>query len=144
MRFVQRASSALSRYPRMHRVARGLYRLVRGRAADAVTPDEIKSLLSGKGTIYFVQIGSNDGRRHDPIYELATRELSWRVLLVEPMADLFQRLQAAYGQDPRFAFANVAVGLERGTRPFYYVSERARTALPDLPYWHDQLGSFDP
>lgn len=39
-------------------------------------------------------------------------------------------------------FENVAISNKRETRKFYYVSEKAKTEL-DLPYWHDQLGSFD-
>jgi FkbM family methyltransferase len=36
-----------------------------------------------------------------------------------------------------------AVGSTSGTTTFYYVSEAAKTFLPSLPDWYDQLGSFD-
>jgi FkbM family methyltransferase len=36
----------------------------------------------------------------------------------------------------------VAISNRSETKKFYYVSEKAKTEL-ELPYWHDQLGSFD-
>ena len=36
----------------------------------------------------------------------------------------------------------MAIGTTSETKKFYYVSEKAKSEL-ELPYWHDQLGSFD-
>ena len=99
-------------------------------------------------SVFFVQIGSNDGLQGDPIHSLAASNPGWRGLLVEPVPYLFQRLQSNYGHiDPRgkrFVFECVAIAEEKGSKTFYYVSEQARIELGDeIPFWFDQLGSFD-
>lgn len=91
---------------------------------------------------FFLQIGSNDGVHDDPLHELIRRHPGWRGIFVEPVASIFSELRRNYGDDPRFAFLNVAVGRTRGTRKFHYVSETARGSLPSLPDWHSRIGSF--
>lgn len=61
---------------------------------------------------------------------------------MEPIPYIFTKLQANYQDVDRFDLANIAVG-EDGKMPFYYVDKTAINDLPDLPYWYDQLGSFD-
>ncbi|MBC6994129.1 FkbM family methyltransferase [Neolewinella lacunae] len=88
-----------------------------------------------------VQIGSNDGKTGDPLYPLFQRYPAWRGLLVEPLPATFARLQENYPDRERFQLANVAIN-DGTALPFYYVDPRAKTDLPDLPYWYEQLGSF--
>lgn len=89
-----------------------------------------------------VQIGSNDGMSNDPLHELLLQRELWRALLVEPVPYLFDRLKTNYPDSSRFAFANLAIG-EPGPREFFWVDSSAKSELTDLPYWFDQLGSFD-
>jgi FkbM family methyltransferase len=101
------------------------------------------SALPDKSQI--VQIGSNDGRTGDPIYDLINHKQTWDALLVEPIPYLFDRLKANYGTSPRLKFANVAIKDtedEREEIPFFFVDPRAKEIIPDLPAWYDQLGSF--
>ncbi len=62
---------------------------------------------------FFVQVGANDGVRHDPIRHLV---LKYRLkgLLVEPLPDFYAALQANYADLPQLQFANVAIGAENG------------------------------
>ena len=89
-----------------------------------------------------VQIGSNDGKTGDPLYELLHANPEWKALLVEPLPDFCERLRANYPDTSRFQVANVAIN-EGRTMPFYFVDATAKDDLPDLPFWFDQLGSFD-
>ena len=92
--------------------------------------------------VTFVKVGAHDGATGDPLHEITSRCPDWRGLLIEPVPHLFQRLARNYGNQQRFALANVAVDRRRGRRPFYYVSEEAPHAI-DLNELHDQLGSFN-
>jgi len=91
-----------------------------------------------------VQIGSNDGKTGDPLHRLLMAHPDWIALLVEPVPWLFERLQASYSERPGTLMARVAVadGPPR-QQPFYFVSAAAKDALPSLPDFYDQVGSFD-
>lgn len=88
-------------------------------------------------SVFFVQVGANDGVAGDQIHELIM-EHGWRGILVEPVKHIFERLQQTYSDPQRFILCNVAISEEPAT--FYYVSEKA--SKRGFPYWHDQLGSF--
>jgi FkbM family methyltransferase len=62
---------------------------------------------------FFVQIGAFDGVSGDPIYEMV-RRYAWRGVLVEPQADMYERLKANYAGRPGLQFFNVAVGPQDG------------------------------
>lgn len=102
----------------------------------------IERTLRGRD-VRFLQVGSNDGKHGDPIFELARRNWAWSGILVEPVPPIFARLKENYGDDPRFTFECVAISTEKGERTFYTVSKEAKEAYPDLPEWYDQLNSFD-
>lgn len=91
----------------------------------------------------FVQIGSNDGKSGaDPLNRLLKTRKKWKALFVEPVPYLFARLRANYGNASRFAFENAAINDGRQAT-FYWVPESAKAALPNLPAWAEELGSFD-
>jgi len=117
-----------------------VYRLFR--KSDPTIQDRILKAVGGKARVFFVQVGSNDGLQGDPIHDLIAGHENWSGIFIEPIDFLFQRLRKNYGEAERFVFENVAIGTEKGSKTFYYVSEKAKAEL-DLPYWHDQLGSFD-
>lgn len=100
------------------------------------------TLLGGKSA-QVVQIGSNDGKTGDPLFELFQKHRQWNGLFVEPVPYLFQRLKSNYRDAERFRFENAAIGTEEQPLTFYWVDPKARETLPDLPYWYDQLGSFN-
>lgn len=64
-------------------------------------------------------------------------------MFVEPVPYCMERLRSNYDGDQRFAFEEVAIGPEEAIRPFFYLSDQAKRAHPNLPDWYDQLGSFE-
>jgi FkbM family methyltransferase len=109
--------------------------------------EEIWNALEHAEDVFFVQVGSNDGVQGDPLHPLIRTRPGWRGLFIEPVPYLFERLRRNCGRLPsaqrRFSFENVAIAAEPGRRPFYYVSERARARVDELPIWCEQLGSFN-
>ena len=100
--------------------------------------------LQGRSSVFFVQVGSNDGVQGDPLHELIGENESWRGIFIEPVGFLFNRLRSNYGNSSKYIFENKAIAQERGELAFYYVSKQAEAELGDrLPFWYDQLGSFD-
>ncbi len=98
--------------------------------------------LLGNKAAFLVQIGSNDGKTGDPLYPLLQKHSNWKALFVEPVPYVFEHLKINYPNRDRFRFENVAIN--KGERlTFYWVDPKASESLPDLPFWFDQLGSFD-
>lgn len=93
-------------------------------------------------TPFFIQIGAMDGKTDDPIHNLV-RAYGWHGLLVEPLRDHFERLQANYEGCKGLVFENCAIADETGERTMY----RIPTALArekGLPRWALQAGSLHP
>lgn len=89
--------------------------------------------------LFFVQIGSNDGVIHDPLYKYVNR-YRWRGILVEPVACYFDRLKYNYRNQKQLIFENVAISDKDEMREFF----RIREGLEFLPAWSKGLGSFFP
>lgn len=130
----------LRNLPLVYRSLKWIYRRFRG--ADLTIQEQMLKAIGNKTEVFFVQVGSNDGVQGDPIHDLVMDRKNWRGIFIEPISFLFSRLRKNYGDSERFVFENVAIGTRSETKKFYYVSEKAKSEL-DLPYWHDQLGSFD-
>jgi len=100
--------------------------------------------LKRKNSIFFVQVGSNDGIQGDPLHNIIVTNNNWKGIFIEPVGFLFERLKRNYGNSDRFIFEKQAIAPSMGVAEFFYVSEKAKAELGDaLPYWYDQLGSFD-
>ena len=129
----------LRRFPLVYRIVYKAYKFF----FPGPIQKQIEKTLRKKSSVFFLQIGSNDGVQGDPIHNLITKNAKWAGIFVEPVEFVFQRLKQNYRNAERFTFENVAIAKETGVAKFYYVSERARAKLEDtLPHW-DQLGSFD-
>lgn len=89
------------------------------------------------GPLTFVQVGSNDGVANDPLHAVV-RAQGWEGVLVEPVPELFDQLQANYAGVAGLRFENVAVGEPGPAVPLHLV----RPAAGDPP-WVTQLASFD-
>jgi FkbM family methyltransferase len=96
----------------------------------------------GRSKVFLVQIGSNDGKTGDPFHQLLQKNSNWKALFVEPVPYLFERLKSNYADQARFSFANVAIN-EGNRLTFYWLDPAAKDNFDDLPFWYDQLGSFD-
>ncbi|MGH8658039.1 MAG: FkbM family methyltransferase [Gammaproteobacteria bacterium] len=88
---------------------------------------------------FFIQIGANDGRRHDPIFRYIT-QYGWRGILVEPVPSYFSRLKHNYRTFPQLIFENSAISNADGERDFYRVQE----GQDHLPDWCRGIGTLYP
>lgn len=103
----------------------------------------ILKAIRGLKSPVFVQIGANDGRSNDPFFQILCSNPSWSALLVEPIPAIFERLKINYAGRPNTKFVNAAItGELPAEKAFYYLSDAAKLALPELPPYYDQLGSF--
>jgi FkbM family methyltransferase len=133
----------LRKYPATYRQLRKIYRLCRPTTTMLIQA-QIVRYLKHKESVFFVQVGSNDGLQGDPIHDLIISHAHWKGIFIEPVPYLFHRLRRNYGNADRFIFENVAISKKSELRQFYYVSEDAKAALGEnLPFWYDQTGSFD-
>ena len=81
----------------------------------------IRLELSLKGEFKFLQIGANDGIQADPIF-LLIRKYNLKGTLIEPIADIFEKLRANYSDiSENLQFKNIAITLtgSHGMMPFY-------------------------
>jgi FkbM family methyltransferase len=90
--------------------------------------------------IYFIQVGSNDGKMQDPIYKYITKD-GWNGILIEPVKYLFEKLKENYkGYENQLHFENVAISKQNGKQKFYSLK---KTDNPSVPFWAEGLGSFN-
>jgi FkbM family methyltransferase len=102
--------------------------------------DILNDYAAYKRNVRFVQIGSNNGISDDPINRLIT-EYNWQGILVEPIKYLFEELRKNYNNfRSRLKFENSAIANVNGRLKFYRLE---KSNLPGLPYWYDQIGSFN-
>ncbi len=146
--FSDRMRSAVKARPRLYGAllpyVRAIRHATRGEAARNLekfraTCEALSSMVDAP---FFVKVGANDGVTGDPCSDLLLRA-DWKGLLIEPVPYCLTRLEANFPDRSRFAFAPVAIGSADGEATFYYVDERAKIALPALPPYFDQLGSFN-
>lgn len=119
-------------------LAKTIYRILK---SDKNTPTFWINKYLKDIELTVVQIGSNDGITGDPIFELIKKNKRWKVLFVEPVPYLFEKLKKSYGQESRFIFENIAIN-NGSKQVFYSVNEEVNKQIPNLPNWYDQLGSF--
>ena len=100
-----------------------------------------KNVLNRYGTDKiknFVQIGSNDGVKNDPLREFILK-YKWPGILVEPNAANFKKLTENYSGESTLIFENVGIAEKSATLKFNFI-DNIKQEEPDL---YDQVGSFD-
>lgn len=90
------------------------------------------------GDFFFIQVGSNDGVVHDPLYRYVLRN-RWKGILIEPVKYYFDLLKKNYANSSQLIFENIAISECDGYREFF----RIREGLDFLPRWTKGLGSFN-
>jgi FkbM family methyltransferase len=103
-----------------------------------ISIDEIFKIVGESKIKTFVQIGSNDGKKNDPLFRLI-RKNGWKGILVEPERANFKKLLNNYSQVTGLIFENLGIGPERGEMLFYKLKDISEHE----PGWYDQVGSFD-
>ena len=71
-----------------------------------------------KRNVFFVQVGSNDGIRADPLYPWIIK-YCWRGILIEPVQYLFEKLKHNYRDREGLIFENAAIAETDGCKAFY-------------------------
>ena len=95
--------------------------------------------MAGESNIKtFVQIGSNDGMKNDPLHRYI-RKNGWKGIFVEPDEANFKKLTNNYSQVNGLIFENLGIGPERGEMLFH----KLKDITEQEPGWYDQVGSFD-
>ncbi len=90
--------------------------------------------------VNFIQVGSNNGITADPITRFISNK-NWSGVLVEPVPYLFEELKKNYSDfKEHLKFENSAIADVNGVLNFYRLK---KSDSPDLPFWYDQLGSFN-
>lgn len=101
----------------------------------------LETLGDKRGSDMFVlQIGAMDGKTFDPIYEYITR-FNWGGLLVEPIAEQFEKLKQTYVDRDNINFANTAIAENQGTTIMYRLPAEL-LAKEDTPKWGVGTSSF--
>ncbi len=140
--------AAIKSAPLLHGVLLPYVDLLR-RSRNALQRREINRFrkhclsLSTLQEAVFVKVGANDGVTGDPCSDILLSHPAWKGLLIEPVPYCFERLKENFGDAKRFSLEQVAIGKAAGKAPFYFVDQNALKSLPDLPFFFDQLGSFD-
>jgi hypothetical protein len=119
------------------------YRLERtDRDADPFFTRRLERLLARRGTLSFVQIGANDGVSFDPIHAFVRAHRDKvRGLVVEPLADKFAQLSAAYADLPAIRPVHAAIHNTERRMTIHRVDPRLEHRLPR---WARGIASFDP
>ena len=139
----------LRTYPYLYNGLRQIYkpiqiwRSMRIRKNKKILSYRIERALEKYPSVFFIQIGSNDGKTGDPLYPLIMAHSNWAGIFIEPVKHIFEKLKENYEATDRFVFENVAIANDYGLKKFYYVSEKATYILEDIPHWYDKLGSFN-
>ena len=89
-----------------------------------------------------VNIGANNGKTGDFLYELIHLNSNWKVLFVEPVPYLFEELKSNFiNNESRFYFENIAIN--DGSEQFFYTVKKEILLDKKFPDWAIQLSSFD-
>lgn len=94
---------------------------------------------NGSQGLKFVQIGANDGVRFDGLYSFVTQH-SCAGIVVEPLPDMFERLQVNYADYPQIVPVNRAIHATASALPIFRV---APSAMSRYQGWASGIASFD-
>ena len=67
---------------------------------------------------YFVQVGSHDGKMHDPLFPLLSKN-NWNGVLIEPQKKMIQRFKKRYNERDNLQYFNLAVHPSKTTIKLY-------------------------
>jgi FkbM family methyltransferase len=147
--FIEKAKAAIKSMPVAYAILRPVVTLIR-RPQQSLFRHALKRFRQYCSELpefvpepIFVKVGANDGITGDPCSDILLANNKWKGLLIEPVPYCFDRLKANFHDSRRFSFEQVAIGSTAGKKSFYYVDQAVRDAIPNLPYWFDQLGSFN-
>ena len=89
---------------------------------------------------FILQVGANDGIGNDAVYPLI-KKFGFKAILIEPLKDIFDKLQANYADIDRVTFVNKAIHNELKEMNLYRINPNAD--LTGLPVWATRIASFN-
>lgn len=100
---------------------------------------QLDLLLNSRPHFKFIQIGANDGVRFDMLYSIVTTHPCSGVV-VEPLQDMYQRLQANYADYPAIVPIRKAIHASSAPLPLYRL---VPSAVGRYAGWASGIASFD-
>ena len=109
--------------------------------SDEIIKEFIIDYSKDKKEIFFVQIGANDGKTGDPIYEIVSTSSKWKGILVEPLPFLYERLTENYSMRSGLIFEQSVISDAKKTVDFYFINPTTNQVF-DLPWYYEQISSL--
>jgi FkbM family methyltransferase len=102
----------------------------------------IETFIKKNNDLFFIQIGANDGKSFDPIYELVTNNpKNMRGILLEPVKDYFEKLKINYEKHSNIIIFNLAVHNSNKEMTIYRV-DPIKIERNELPKTAQGIASF--
>ena len=98
--------------------------------------DYLFDIAQTEKDIFVLQVGANDGKRHDSLSPFMLK-YPWRGVLLEPLPDIFAALRDNYAKRDNVTLLNAALADRDGEMAFYRVQPG-----PGIPDNCHELGSF--
>jgi FkbM family methyltransferase len=90
------------------------------------------NLLKRREKVLFIQIGANDGKMVDSIYQFIKRNhTNVRGIVIEPMRDVFEQLKNNYRKFPNITPVNIAIHNSKKEMLLYRVDPAKLKQLPE-------------
>ncbi|MCX6248466.1 MAG: hypothetical protein NTW10_12135 [Bacteroidetes bacterium] len=98
-------------------------------------------LLQREKKLNYIQIGANDGKMADPIYDFVTRNhLQINGLVIEPMKDVFQKLVNTFQNYKNITPLNLAIHNKEKEMNLWRINPEIEHLVPP---WSNGISSFD-
>ena len=109
---------------------------------DNMYDDWIEKLNNKYGdSIFFVEVGAMDGIQHDPLHSHIVKN-NWSGILVEPVKDMFAKLQINYRDKNKLKFENSAI-TDKNSKTLIYRIPIEKVGN-ECPYWADGISTINP
>jgi FkbM family methyltransferase len=103
----------------------------------------IEKFLINNNELFFIELGANDGRRSDPIYDFVRNNSKiMRGILLEPVKDYFEELKTNYKKYPDIITLNLAVHNSNKEMTIYR-ADPTKIGWNKLPKWANGIASFN-
>jgi len=109
-----------------------------------MTFDESVEALNTRlgGMLYFVEIGAMDGVSYDALHPHIVKNPNWQGVLVEPLPDMFEKLQRTYAGRSNLSFENSAITSSNGTADITRIPPEKVNR--ECPPWSDGISTLRP
>lgn len=95
-----------------------------------------------KDRVFFLEVGAMDGVGHDALHPHISKNEDWEGVLVEPLPDMFQKLQKNYSGRHNLRFENSAITDQIGTAEITRIPEEYVDG--ECPAWADGISTLRP